>query len=58
MRQRSIFEDFVYGDMAFTFPNVDVHSEFVNLRMNKFSDMYRIFHSQMNRQTPNLDFTK
>lgn len=48
----------MYGDMAFTFPNVDVHSEFVNLRMNKFSDMYRIFHSQMNRQTPNLDFTK
>lgn len=58
VRQKSIFIDFTYGDMVFEFPNIDVHSKTVNVRMNKFKEMYKIFHSMINKQTPSLDFSK
>ena len=44
--------------MAFEFPNIDVHSKFENLKMSRLKESYRIFHSLINKQTPQLDFTK
>ena len=58
VKQQSIFTDFLYGDMAFQFDNVDTHSKIENLRMDDFERLYSSFSSLVNKQTATLDFSK